>query len=134
MDNIYEAQDYINDFVSKTILPTYTFHDWKESLVLSRIKDKESLRNKWDIFGKAFVPLLIEPDINVAGDWIPALMLTYRWYIGDTHIHVRFAICNNQIQYVQITDMFAVSEKFGDDFDFIKEFEKSVVLIKLLSS
>jgi hypothetical protein len=38
-----------------------------------------------------------------------------------------------EIQYVEITDMFKVAELFGDQFDFVNEFEKSVVLIKLLS-
>jgi glycogen synthase len=134
MDNIYKAQDYIKDFVAKVILPTYKFKDWKESLVLSRNKDQDALHKKWDIFGKAFVPFWIEPDIISAGDWVPALMLTYRWNVKDTQIPVRFTICNNEIQYVEITDMFAVAKHFGEDFDFIKEFEKSVVLIKLLSS
>lgn len=134
MDNIFKAQDYIKDFFSKTILPTYSFNDWKESLVLSRNKDKESLHKKWDIFGKSFVPFWIEPDIISAGDWVPALMLIYRWNIGDKQIPVRFTIYENKIQYVEITDMFVVAEHFGEDFDFIKEFEKSVVLIKLLST
>lgn len=134
MDNIYKAQDYIKNFVSKIILPTYKFNDWKESLVLSRNKDKDALNKKWDIFGNAFVPFWIEPDIISAGDWVPALMLTYRWTIKDTQVGVRFTIVNCEIQYVEITDMFAVAEHFGKDFDFIKEFEKSVVLIKHLSN
>ena len=43
MDEIYKAQDYIKDFVSKTILPNYKFNDWKESLVLKRNKDNDAL-------------------------------------------------------------------------------------------
>ena len=31
MDNIYKAQEYIKDYVSKTIIPNYKFNDWKES-------------------------------------------------------------------------------------------------------
>ncbi len=132
MDNIFKAQDYIKNFVSKSILPTYKFNDWKESLVLSRNKDKDALHKKWDIFGKSFVPFWIEPDIISAGDWVPALMLTYRWNIKDAQIPVRFTICNNEIQYVEITDMFSVNEHFGEGFDFVNEFEKSVVLMTLL--
>jgi hypothetical protein len=52
MDEIYKAQDYIKDFVSKTILPNYKFNDWKESLVLKRNKDNDALLKKWDIFTK----------------------------------------------------------------------------------
>ena len=46
MDEIYKAQDYIKDFVSKTILPNYKFNDWKESLVLKRNKDNGALLKK----------------------------------------------------------------------------------------
>ncbi len=134
MENIYKAQDYIKNYVSNTILPNYKFNDWKETLVLKRNNDKEALHKKWDIFTKKFFPFWIEPDIISSGDWVPALMLTYKWTIKDAEIPVRFTICNNEIQYVEITDMFAVAKHFGNDFDFIKEFEKNVVLIKALSS
>lgn len=133
MENIYKAQDYIKDFVTKSMLPTYKFNDWKESLVLSRTKQKDALHKKWDIFGKAFQPMWIEPDIISAGDWIPALMFMYKWKINDAEIPVRFTICNLEILQVEITDMFAVNDHFGKDFDFINEFEKSVVLVKHLS-
>ena len=88
---------------------------------------------KMGIFTKKFMPIWIEPDIVANGDWFPALMLTYKWTIRDTEIPVRFTICNNEIQFVEITDMFAVAKHFGKDFDFIKEFAKNVVLIKALS-
>ena len=100
MDEIYKAQDYIKDFVSKTILPNYKFNDWKESLVLKRNKDNDALLKKWDIFTKKFIPIWIEPDIIANGDWVPALMLTYKWTIKDAEIPVRFTICNNEIQFV----------------------------------
>ena len=60
-------------------------------------------------------------------------MLTYKWTIKDAEIPVRFTICNNEIQFVEITDMFNVAKLFGKNFDFIKEFEKNVVLIKALT-
>lgn len=134
MDNIFKAQNYIKDFVSNAILPNYKFNDWKESLVLKRNNNQDALKKKWDIFNKSFVPIWVEPDIIANGDWVPALMLTYKWTIKDAEIPVRFTICNKQIQYVEIVDMFAVAEHFGDHFDFIKEFEKSVVLMKALST
>jgi hypothetical protein len=133
MDEIYKAQDYIKDFVSKTILPNYKFNDWKESLVLKRNKDNDALLKKWDIFTNKFIPIWIEPDIIANGDWVPALMLTYKWTIKDAEIPVRFTICNNEIQFVEITDMFNVAKHFGKDFDFVKEFEKNIVLIKALT-
>jgi hypothetical protein len=133
MKNIVTAQSHIRDFVAKTILPTYKFNDWKESLVLSRTKQTQALLDKWDLFGKSFVPIWIEPDMIVAGDWVPGIMLTYKWRINNAEIPVRFTIANMEIQYVEITDMFKVAELFGDQFDFVNEFEKSVVLIKLLS-
>ena len=134
MDNIYKAQEYIKDYVSKTILPNYKFNDWKESLVLKRNNDKEALNKKWDIFGSKFVAIWVEPDIISAGDWVPSIMLTYKWTIKGAEFPVRFTICKNEIQFVEITDMFAVSKHFGEDFDFVKEFEKNVVLMKALSS
>ena len=133
MKNIISAQSYIRDFVAKTILPTYKFNDWKESLVLSRTQQTQALLDKWDLFGKSFVPMWIEPDMIVAGDWVPGIMLTYKWRINNAEIPVQFTIANMEIQYVEIMDMFKVTEFFGDEFDFVDEFEKSVVMIKLLS-
>jgi hypothetical protein len=78
MDNIYKAQQYIKDYVSKTLLSTYKFNDWKESLVLKRNNDKDALNKKWDVFGSKFVAIWVEPDIISAGDWVPSIMLNYK--------------------------------------------------------
>lgn len=129
MDNIYKAQDYIKDFVSKTILPKYKFNDWKDSLVLSRNKDTDTLLNKWNFYGNKFFPIWIEPDIIASGDWVPAISCTYRWTIKEANIPVRFTIVNNEIQYVEIVSMFDVAKHFGNDFDFVNEFDKSVAML-----
>ena len=131
MDSIYKAQDYIKDFLSKSILPTYKFNDWKESLVLSRTKQTDALHKKWNLFGAAFVPIWIEPDILSAGDWIPAIIFRYRWNINDSEILVRFSICNNLVVQVEIEDMFDVADHFGRGFDFVNEFEKVVLMYGL---
>lgn len=129
MDNIYKAQDFIKNFVSKSILPKYKFSDWKDALVLSRNGKKDELLDKWNFYNKSFAPTWIEPDIIANGDWVPALMCTYRWTIKNAEIPVRFTIVNNEIQYVEIVSMFDVAKHFGEDFDFVNEFDKSVAML-----
>ena len=41
-------------------------------------------------------------------------------------------IVKNKVFYVQLLDMYNVVQKFGDDFDYAKEFEKTVVLMTAL--
>jgi hypothetical protein len=134
MDNIYKAQDFIEDFLSKTILPKYKFSDWKESLVLSRNKDSDALLEKWNFYGNKFLPIWIEPDIIAAGDWVPAISCTYSWSIKDVNVRVRFTIVNNEIQYVEIVDMFNVANHFGKEFDFVNEFDKSIAMLYNISN
>jgi len=47
-------------------------------------------------------------------------------------------IVKNEIKYVEVVDMFKVLEffnkKYKEDFNFKNEFERDVVLVKLLSS
>lgn len=134
MDNIYKAQDYIREFVSKTILPTYSFNDWKESLVLYRNNKQIELKKKWDIFGETFVPAVVDPEIISGDEWGPALMLIYRWQVKKSKIPVRFTIRVNRIDELEICDAFKVEEIFGKKFNFVNEFEKNIVLIHHLKS
>ena len=48
-------------------------------------------------FYKKFIPIWVALDIISNEDWVPALMLTYKWTIKDADITVRFTICNNEI-------------------------------------
>jgi len=65
-------------------------------------------------------------------------MLVYKWTIKNTEVPVRVTIVKNEIKYVEVVDMFKVLEffnkKYKEDFNFKNEFERDVVLVKLLSS
>jgi len=65
-------------------------------------------------------------------------MFVYKWTIKNTEVPVRVTIVKNEIKYVEVVDMFKVLEffnkKYKEDFNFKNEFERDVVLVKLLSS
>lgn len=134
MDNIYKAQEYIKEFLNKTLISNYDFKDWKETLVLSANNNNNALLKKWDLFGKAFVPSYVTPNIIADTDkWAPCLSIAYRWSVKDAEIGIRLTLVKNELRIVEITDMFAVNKHFGDELDLVKEFEKNVVLIYSLS-
>ena len=47
-------------------------------------------------------------------------------------IGIRAITSKAEVQYVQILDMFSASTKFGTEHDFVKEFDKTVVMMKAL--
>ncbi len=125
MDNIYKAQEYIREFLNKNLISDYEFEDWKETLVLSTNNNNKALLKKWDLFGKAFVPIFITPNIIADNDkWSPCLSLTYRWSVKDSEISVRLTLVKNELRFVEIKDMFDVNKHFGDELDLVKEFDK----------
>lgn len=133
MDNLYKASDYIQNYFQNKVLSNYSMIDWKETLFLKKT-DSEAMLKKWQKLGKHFVPSFVEPEIIGGDEWVPSLMLQYQWRVKDADIPVRVSIVRNQVQYVEIVDMFGVSKHYGESFDFVDEFKKTVELMLALSS
>lgn len=132
MDNLYKASDYIKNYFQSKVLCDYSMNKWKETLLLKRT-DSKAMLEKWNLLGRHFVPSFVEPDIVCGDEWVPSLMLQYLWRVKNADVPVRVSIFRDQVQYVEIVDMFNVAKHFGEDFDFVDEFKKTVELVVALS-
>lgn len=133
MDNLDKASDYIKSYFQEKVLSNYSMSDWKETYFLKRT-DSSAMLKKWSVLGKHFTPTHVEPEINSGDPWVASLLLQYMWRVKDADIPVRVSIFRDQVQFVQIVDMFNVSRHYGNDFDFIDEFKKTVELMLALGA
>ncbi len=132
MDNLFKASQHIKTYFQEKVLHNYSLNVWKETLLLKKI-DSKAMLEKWSVLGAHFVPTYVEPDIICGDEWTPSLMLQYMWRVQGTEIPVRITIFRDEVKFVEICDMFKVAEHFGDTFDFIDEFKKTVELMLALS-
>ena len=50
MNNIYELQEIVKQYISEKLAQNYNFEFWKETLVLERNNQNENLLKKWSFF------------------------------------------------------------------------------------
>ena len=134
MENIAKLQDYVSDYLDKDLGKFYSFDMWKDLLVMLRQAPKSAAaKSVFDRYGDVFKVRQVYADITATKeDWTPALSVEFDWKVKATTVGLRVMIVKNKVFYVQLLDMYNVVQKFGDDFDYVKEFEKTVVLMTAL--
>lgn len=134
MENIAKLQDYICDYLDKELAKFYSFDVWKDLLVKLRHDPKNVEANKvFDRYGDAFKVRRLMVDVKASSDdWVPTLSIEYVLKINQLSVGVRAIIVKDKVLYVQLLDMFTLVEKFGEEFDYVREFEKNVVLMTAL--
>ena len=134
MNNIYELQEIVKQYMSEKLAQNYNFEFWKETLVLERNNQNENLLKKWSFFYKTFYPNNITPDIQASEDkWCPCIMAEYVWDLEDASITFRIILIKNEVFSVQVLDMMNTSKIFSDNFDFKNKFNGEVILMDTLS-
>ena len=134
MENIAKLQDYIGNYLESELAKFYSFDVWKDLLVMLRQAPRNTAAiSVFDRYGDAFKVRQLYADITATQeDWTPALSVEFDWRLKGATIGFRVMIVKDKIFYVQLLDMYNVLQKFGDDFDYVKEFEKTVVLMTAL--
>ena len=134
MENIAKLQDYVGDYLDKELDKFYSFDVWKDLLVMLRQAPKNAAAiSIFERYGDAFKIRRMDVDvIATKEDWTPALSVEFDWKVKATTVGLRVMIVKNKVFYVQLLDMYNVVQNFGDDFDYVKEFEKTVVLMRAL--
>lgn len=134
MENIAKLQDYIGNYLESELAKFYSFDVWKDLLVMLRQAPRNTAAiSVFDRYGDAFKVRQVYADITATKeDWTPALSVEFDWKVKATTVGLRVMIVKNKVFYVQLLDMYNVVQKFGDDFDYAKEFEKTVVLMTAL--
>lgn len=59
-------------------------------------------------------------------------MVNYEWKVKKSTLNVQVTLVAGDVRFVSIQDSFSVKKKFGDEFDFASEFEKSIALLNSL--
>lgn len=134
MENIAKLQDYVSDYLDKDLGKFYSFNVWKDLLVMLRQAPKSAeAKSVFDRYGDVFKVRQVYADITATKeDWTPALSVEFDWKVKATTVGLRVMIVKDKVFYVQLLDMYNVVQKFGDNFDYVKEFEKTVVLMTAL--
>ncbi len=134
MDNIVKLQDYLKIYFDREIKKFYSFDVWKKALIEEKKRpNTEQARKLFDHFVPALSPTLLMVDVKASPDkWAQCCHITYGWRLDDVVIPITVMLEKDKVLYVQINDMFAVVEAFGEDADFVSMFEKNVVLMKAL--
>lgn len=134
MENIAKLQDYVSDYLDKDLGKFYSFNVWKDLLVMLRQAPKSAkAKSVFDRYGDVFKVRQVYADITATKeDWTPALSVEFDWKVKATTVGLRVMIVKDKIFYVQLQDMYNAVQNFGDDFDYVKEFEKTVVLMTAL--
>ena len=134
MENIAKLQDYVSDYLDKDLGKFYSFNVWKDLLVMLRQAPKSAeAKSVFDRYGDVLKVRQVYADITATKeDWTPALSVEFDWKVKATTVGLRVMIVKDKVFYVQLLDMYNVVQKFGDNFDYVKEFEKTVVLMTAL--
>ena len=134
MENIAKLQDYICEYFDKELSEFYSFAVWKDILVALRQAPKNAAAYKvFDRYGDAFKVRQMFVDVRASNeDWTPTLSIEYDWKTKEGNVGVRMIVVKDKVLYAQLLDMFDVVDKLGEDFDYVREFEKTVVLMKAL--
>lgn len=134
MENIVKLQSCIKEFISKELAEFYTFEVWKDTLILLRQSNNNAeAHTVFNRYGDAFQVRKLFVDVQASEDrWAPTVSIEYEWKTQQSTIGIRIIIVKAEVQYVQISDMLSASTKFGSEHDFVKEFDKTVVMMKSL--
>jgi hypothetical protein len=134
MNNIADLQDYVGDYFEKEFAKFYDFKLWKNLLVMLRAAPKNAEAFKlMSRFGDKLKVRQMTVDVRASNDeWAPTLSIEYEWEHKDASLVIRVIVVKQEIYTVQLVDSFNVCEEFGEDYNFVNEFEKSVVLINAL--
>lgn len=136
MDNIYALQDSMTEFFSKEFENVLTFKVWKDILCLTRdpFSGTEALK-LFDRYGKNFIPRSVDADVRMSSDlWSPSLAIGFVWSHQGVNINMVVFFQSGEVLRTQVLDMHRVQNHFGDDYDFVKAFDKSVVLLSKIRS
>lgn len=134
MENLAKLQDYVCEYLENELTKFYSFKVWKDVLVMLRQAPKNaSAFEIFDRYGDALKVRMMTADVSATNeDWVPTLSIDYEWKMKDVSLGLRAIIIRDKVHYVQLLNMMELDEKFGDEFDYVKEFEKTVVLMKAL--
>jgi hypothetical protein len=134
VENIAKLQDYICEYFEKELSQFYSLSVWKDVLVALRQAPKNEAAFKvFDRFGDAFKVRQMFVDVQASNDaWAPTLSIEYDWKIKESKIGVRIIVVKDKVLYAQLLDMYSVVKIFDEEYDYVKEFEKTVVLMKAL--
>lgn len=133
MDNIFKLQEIVGEYVKKKLAENYSFELWKDTLVADRNEDDKSISKIWSFFSGKFNVAKVIADVSASQDeWCPCLVIEFNWNIKSATIVFRVTLVKDHVQFVQVVDMMGVSEKYGKNFDFAKEFSSKVVMLDSL--
>ena len=134
MENIIKLQDYVKTFFEQELLDFYTFDIWKELLILLRQDQNSAEAHKiFERYGQALTVRRMFVDVRASDDqWAPTLSIELDWKTQGSIVGFRAIIVKNEVMYVQVLDMLGASQSFGSKHDFVKEFDKTVVMMKAL--
>ncbi len=133
MDNLFKLQEIVGEYVRKKLAENYSFELWKDTLVADRSGDDKSISKIWSFFSGKFNVAKVTADVSASEDeWCPCLVIEFNWNIKSSKILFRVTLVKDQVQFVQVIDMMDISEQFGKNFDFHKEFSSKVVMFDSL--
>ena len=124
MDNIFELQLKIKSYISNKLNRHYDFNLWKGTLVHCRNNQLDLAVKEWNFFN-AFSFIV---DVEASEDkWAPTLRIDFRWNFGESAMQICAMVVKGEVLYVQVVNMMDIHDRFGDEYDFAKEFEKMQV-------
>lgn len=136
MDNIYALQESMTAFFKKDLENWVTFDTWKDTLCSTRDPlSGNSAVKIFDRYGDKLTPQTVDAEVQLTNDpWSPSFAIGFVWNHKDVNIKATVFFVAGEVIRTQVMDMFRVNAHFGDDYDFVKAFEKSVVLLSALRS
>jgi len=132
MNNIYKLESHASAYIQNSFDEFYNLEFWRNAAV-TEDTNPTALLSLFDVFGDKLKPTHVTTKVKASqNDWEPCCAADYQWKIKEFTITIRLTLVCGKIQFISIADMYAVFKKFDESFDFVREFEKNIVLINEL--
>ena len=135
MQNIQALSDYIKEYAQQKFNEFYDLDFWRRAAIAeSKQINSTEILEIFDVFGARFKPILATTQLKASANaWDACCNVIYQFKLKNTNIDVSIMLAAGDIIFVNIKDMYRVQKSYDADFDFVKEFEKLVLIPNALT-